>query len=530
MLKIAGKDFTCYANNHNTLTRQVGEVWGTMLLYTREKLAAVNKVLNSQAATPELLLLQEALTRVLENAQNNADKYQHQLRKWLDSADYIGNDKSSSQLFFGADGTVTQQRIYSQWHEAAMALDGWVQEALCRWDEKKLAQSVYQNPYLDMLLNCLVFKLDIKLNEVAQADDGLLYPLTMELLSGQTIIRTTRGKKTLQPATPFGRYHNLLNKGHTPGTLTASEVKYHTPMEILKAPHKYSISDKVVLLHDMSDYLGEHQPWGPQTAGQWLIGSETADDCKVTTGMIEGQMKRDCVAALSGLESGQKADQKGRQLRGGGLNASSRDETAASTLFARKYQLALWSGHSMTVVRMLNTARWANADKAEMTALAQGLMAFWRLSHKPHYPFSYHTLHETMDMAKNFGVNYTIDPNRVGFDSIVIDTIDAAYLSKYIKDSAQHIQSLLRDAKYSWQALMTVNADSQEDNQQMAHWGDKIAEKQQLTDRLQQAITVHARIDSDAKTQLREALQQLLEIGQYARTLQYQLIINKGQF
>ena len=62
----------------------------------------------------------------------------------------------------------------------------------------------------------------------------------------------------------------------------------------------------------------------------------------------------------------------------------------------------------MTAVRMLNLADWAGADKAEKTALSYGLFAFWRKDYDHTSEYAYHTQHEVMDMALNFGVDYNL--------------------------------------------------------------------------------------------------------------------------
>ncbi|MCP4321702.1 MAG: hypothetical protein GY787_07600 [Alteromonadales bacterium] len=91
----------------------------------------------------------------------------------------------------------------------------------------------------------------------------------MELLSGQTIIRTTSLSQQLQSATPFGRYRaNFYCEQKDKNQFITTKA---LPLNILKAPQEYSIKDKVIMLYDMCEYLGELQPENPETAGQWML-------------------------------------------------------------------------------------------------------------------------------------------------------------------------------------------------------------------------------------------------------------------
>lgn len=426
------------------------------------------------------------------------------------------------------------KREYAHWFEAALALDGWMQSAHCRKAEKKLAKSVYSNPYLDTLLNCLIYKLHLKLTRIAQTHPDMHYPLTMELLSGQTIIRATR-EQTLQSATVFGAYRiELNNASNTISSVTP--VKYQIPMEILKAPQKYPLRDKIVLLHDMSDYLGMRQPWNPQTAGQWLIGAPTAQDSQVTSALVDDQMIREHAGAGDNISPSEAA-----RILGSGCNNACRDERAASTIMARRQQLGLWSGQSMTVINMLNTARWANGSMPEFTAVALGLMAFWRLDYTPNCSYAYHTLHETMDMAKNFAVKYYINPAKSGFDSVTMDSVDNSFLSAYVDQSAAQIRSMLNDVDNRWQALhATPKLDCDHDTYNQ--WQHTIAQKRSTTDELVERINKLIRQGSwhrghvmdnahqptstqvAADKDLQQCLQGLLDIGYYTDKLQYSML------
>jgi hypothetical protein len=67
----------------------------------------------------------------------------------------------------------------------------------------------------------------------------------------------------------------------------------------------------------------------------------------------------------------------------------------------------------MTTARMLNLGQWAGASTLDLTAIAHSIFAFWRLIYDHTEQLAPHTLHETMDIAQNFGVRYDPrDPHR----------------------------------------------------------------------------------------------------------------------
>ena len=53
-------------------------------------------------------------------------------------------------------------------------------------------------------------------------------------------------------------------------------------------------------------------------------------------------------------------------------------------------------------------ARTAGASPHEIGAVAWGIFAFWRLHFDHTTEFAYHTLHETLDTAQNFGIPYSL--------------------------------------------------------------------------------------------------------------------------
>ncbi len=555
MLTVGNKIFICAGTNTRIDLDQINCIWETMLRSTGEKILDINNAIASEEGQQ----LQEALQQAIDNSNRQSARFKEVLKNWLmaPESEVEDNLRPKQTSFNGLHQCYNQQYPqqkhthrkyphckYNCWYEVALALNGWAYSNNCRQYEKKLARENYQNLYLDSLINCLIYKLYSKLMVTIEKKDSLNYPLTMELLSGQTLIRECYTLQGLQSATDFGYYRIALNDRFKSSKAVANRVEDNTPMAILKAPQKYCLKDKIVLFHDMAEYLGDHQPWNPQTAGQWLIDSESEDDAKVTTNIIAGRMIRDNSAADS------KASRKrNRQLRGIGLNHSSRDESALSSLIARKYKLSLWGGHSMSVVRMLNTARWAYANKYEFTALAQGLIAFWQLDFDKNHPCSpsskltYHTLHETMDMAKNFGVSYDLSESLPGSINLKIDHIDSDFLAKHVHQTAQVIQSMLIELQQAlpadntmvYDSISLVNSDLI-DKKREAKYLLEIIEKQLYRESQSDQHTQTTRGKNITQTksapfadpdmaeisQLQLTLQKLMEIEQSVRLLQQQ--------
>lgn len=75
MFKIGNKDFTCTALNQGRLNKQVEQVWGTLLLYTRQKWQSL------EGNSHEVVQLRDALKTALDNMDANTGRYQGQLKK-----------------------------------------------------------------------------------------------------------------------------------------------------------------------------------------------------------------------------------------------------------------------------------------------------------------------------------------------------------------------------------------------------------------------------------------------------------------
>jgi hypothetical protein len=173
-----------------------------------------------------------------------------------------------------------------------------------------------------------------------------------------------------------------------------------------KAITEIRIGDKIAFLHDMADYLVSKRP-----KNKLQIARGRTNVTYNTTGTGE---RTGMTEPILGHEDKTK-EKKVRGMIGviGSVNYTNRDETAESTTLARKLNLPIWSGQSLTAARMMTLATWVGANTEEMTALALGLSAFWRTDYDHREAYGPHTLHEVMDIASNFGVPYKMLKNKM---------------------------------------------------------------------------------------------------------------------
>jgi hypothetical protein len=114
---------------------------------------------------------------------------------------------------------------------------------------------------------------------------------------------------------------------------------------------------------------------------------------------------------------------------------STRNENEASTMLARSLRIPVWSGQSFSAMRAFKLAEWVGGSTYEIGAVAWGLFSFWRLNFDHTTQFAYHTLHETLDIAQNFGVSYSMTHQYAGLKKISVD--------RALNDSQEMATSLL---------------------------------------------------------------------------------------
>ncbi|NVJ22243.1 DUF4157 domain-containing protein [Myxococcus sp. AM011] len=89
----------------------------------------------------------------------------------------------------------------------------------------------------------------------------------------------------------------------------------------------------------------------------------------------------------------------------GRRNVGTRLENNPDTLLARLMSAPITAGRSMTTARMLQLVEKVGGSDEEKTAVAYALFAYWARTYNQGLT-PVHTFHETLDVARNFGVPY----------------------------------------------------------------------------------------------------------------------------
>jgi len=187
---------------------------------------------------------------------------------------------------------------------------------------------------------------------------------------------------------PFGRYQSHLDRLNAPHP-TGFQGNF---LAVLNNPGRYSVRDKIVVLHDVYDYFKPGNPGhkDPDTAGRGVL-PDTPDDARLVSSQ---EMNPD----------GTRKDPD----RDRGSNTTVRDENARSTRMARKHRIPVAAGQSFTAARLLHLGEQINATPGEMNTVALAIFAFWRIDYDHTVALAAHTLHEVLDIAANFGVPYNM--------------------------------------------------------------------------------------------------------------------------
>ncbi|MEV0052407.1 hypothetical protein AB0H34_18110 [Saccharopolyspora shandongensis] len=179
------------------------------------------------------------------------------------------------------------------------------------------------------------------------------------------------------------------------------------------------------------EYFGKHQRWNPPTAGNDVIADEPGQNLPTTA--ISDDGKR--------VKADEDRGQESTVLLGGKVknHPSTRRESAESTRLARQHDIPVWAGSSFTAMRMLNLAKSAGGTIEEISAVAWGIFAFWRLDYDHSFELAYHTLHEVMDIAQNFGVPYSALHRGQGLEERHQAGITKQHLLDHLADAEQQL-------------------------------------------------------------------------------------------
>jgi len=333
----------------------------------------------------------------------NTEKIKKQLGKWIE--DKPGDPRGTHPDF----GRKQQYRIYTNYYDLARALLGWILAKPGRKEEKRLANMVYGNFTIELRINSLMGKVEEKIKTLELLlkdpnDPGRYERIVKELSEDK--VRGTNSHLGI-----YQHYFDVELQEEKRLSLKTNIDK--NQMRVIQAPFQYSFKDKVVVLHDLMEYftIMPNMPVAP--AGQGLLPEPSSDKWMSTTKIDEKTGERtDSSDSRGKLELGEKLEAKLKSQKIKKTNAM-RDESDAGTQLARQHNIPVWSGQSFTAMRMFALAEWAGATQGEMTALAWAIFAFWRKDYDHRVELAYHTLHEVMDIASNFGVKYSLtNPQR----------------------------------------------------------------------------------------------------------------------
>jgi hypothetical protein len=321
--------------------------------------------------------------KLIKEFTDNFARVEEQARKWAaDSA--VGSAGTGNHKF----GRKKQARTYPTYEEAGRALVGWVLQKPGRHEEKEFANQLVDDPDFAADLDSVLKKLRTWIEDIGK-DPSKLHDRSMTVDLNRIRAELASGMGGTQAAPrPFGRYQSHLDRPNAPHpTMFQSDF-----LAVLDNPGRYSVRDKIVVLHDVYDYFKPGNPAhkDPDTAGRGVL-PDTPDGAR--------------------LVSSQKMNPDGTRKEPGpdrGSTTTVRDETASSTRMAREHRIPVAAGQSYTAARLLHLAEQINATPRERNAVALAIFAFWRIDYDHTVALAAHTLHEVLDIAANFGVPYNM--------------------------------------------------------------------------------------------------------------------------
>ncbi|MFE6904701.1 lonely Cys domain-containing protein [Streptomyces sp. NPDC057717] len=317
--------------------------------------------------------------------------------------------------------------------ELARGIIGWVEAKKNRHVEKELAQRVEREGEVERLIDVLLPRILKKIDELPQ---GTL--IKNELASGRSDFEPGRWLGTYlyhrRPEELAPHLKHLESAVWRKGGVAA----------VLRDPEKFGLSDKMMVLHDLFEYFGPARHT-PKTQGTNLL---PADEVKYELSTIRVDKEGHRIRASQDRAQNPLIGPNGTKV---GIHPSTRNEQSESTRLARAYQIPVWSGQSFTAMRMFRLADWVGASRYEVGAVAWGIFTFWRLHFNHTTEFAYHTLHEVLDIAQNFGVSYSLFDRYAGLDKITP--------SQAVRDAERLAKRLMKKGKLPIDANRSVTKD-----------------------------------------------------------------------
>ncbi|MFH9730663.1 hypothetical protein [Streptomyces sp. NPDC017260] len=312
-------------------------------------------------------------------------------------------------------GAKNHKILVNDYTELARHLMGWVAAKGNRRKEKEIAQKIQAEGDVEAFLNVLLKRLyrrfedekNERLGKQKFTDDaaqGMARELTTGLSDPklQPVLRDARGE-TAPPPRPIGTYGGYFGAEKFEGShLRPGMLDNGGYLAVLRTPEKFGFRDKVITLHDLQEYYAAPNPHTPRTRGSGWLPGNTEEELRSTAG-FDADGKRLPTQDRGSTNLRVSPPNTGRR------QPSVRNENSETTKLARSKNLPVWAGQSRRAARMLKLAKTAGASQEEIAAVAWGVFSFWRLHYDHTAELAYHTLHEVMDIAQNFGVPYDMD-------------------------------------------------------------------------------------------------------------------------
>ncbi|CAL9395624.1 hypothetical protein SUDANB145_01357 [Streptomyces sp. enrichment culture] len=348
---------------------------------------------------PSAETLWESVVQVAERGTDEEraefQKYREQMRaqldKWVDDLAVGRPHPDPDKARTHPRGRKQQARSYRNAEELHAALLGWVKQKPGRRAEREWAEQVRGSSDIDRHLDALLVKVKDFIDKQRQMQDlpHLRQRLWQELSTSQV-------RKRDGTLVPLGTYRQHTAKMAEEGRGEPTRIG-NDMAAVMEHPEKYGQADKITVLHDLMDYLTDPTHGRPRTAGSDVLGEPPLNRFLNTKEIDPATGRRTESTTSRGLRS---------QRWNGPL--VTREETDPTTELARRHNVPVWAGQSNTTVRMLFLGEMAGGTARELGAMAWALFAFWRINYDHTTRLAYHTLHETLDIASNYGVPYNM--------------------------------------------------------------------------------------------------------------------------
>jgi len=340
----------------------------------------------------------------------NLEAIGRELAEWIE--DTPGVDDGKSHPVYGRE---KQDRHYKDYNDLGKGLLGWIKSKGNRDREKQLAREVYANGVLDVYFSSLLYRTFLKIQNLhlldPRVDESRRDAITNELSTGKS---TVPGPKHGQD---IGHYRHYFDS-HPKGDQVKTNIPGGNMLAVLQNAPAFDVKNKVIVFHDLMEYFGNPRAWITPGQGEGLLPEPGADKGLATTAIDEAG---DRTATTNDRGMAWPPS----------FNNATRNENEAGTQLARAHDIPLWAGQSMTTVRVENLAEWVGASKEEKTALAWAIFAFWHNDYDHTSQWAYHTLHETMDMAQNFGVDYNMLDREASLQTFTPDQLKQDLRTKW---------------------------------------------------------------------------------------------------